>query len=355
VPAPSIVAFLSAATVAAVLAPTWTPETSGVTARLRGISAASVRVAWSSGAASTVLRTEDGGLTWDRRTVTPDRLDFRDIDAVDPNTAYVLSIGNGPLSRIYKTTDGGQTWDLQFKNDDPHAFLDAMAFWDARHGLVVGDSIEGAFYLLRTEDGGQTWARIPSGALPPALPNEGAFAASGTNIATYGSREAWVGTGAASRARVLHTRDGGRSWTIAETPIASGASAGIYSVAFRDAQHGVVVGGDYTQERAAVENVAVTTDGGQTWLPIADHGLSGFRSVVAYVPGVSPAVVVAVGPAGSDLSEDDGRTWTPIAGPGFDTLSFAPGQPVGWASGARGSLARLTLAAPGGAARSNAR
>src|SRR5882724_13140831 len=105
-----------------IAAPQWTLQTSGVTARLRGVSAVSARVAWASGSGSTVLRTNDGGATWQKLTVTTDQLDFRDIDAIDMRTAYVLSIGNGPASRIYKTTDAGTTWTLQFKNDDPKAF-----------------------------------------------------------------------------------------------------------------------------------------------------------------------------------------------------------------------------------------
>src|SRR5213593_2438565 len=107
------------------VSPSWTLQTSGVTARLRGVSAVSGRIAWASGSGSTVLRTDDGGATWKKITVPADALDFRDIDAIDEQTAYVLSIGNGAASRIYKTVDGGTNWTLQFRNDDPKAFLDA--------------------------------------------------------------------------------------------------------------------------------------------------------------------------------------------------------------------------------------
>jgi photosystem II stability/assembly factor-like uncharacterized protein len=108
----------------------WTLQTSGVTARLRGVSAASERVVWASGAGNTILRSSDGGATWLRLpNPTTDRLDFRDVDAVSESTAYVLSIGAGTLSRIYKTADAGRTWTLQFANADPDAFFDAMAFW----------------------------------------------------------------------------------------------------------------------------------------------------------------------------------------------------------------------------------
>src|SRR5215203_1983399 len=290
--------------------PTWTTQTSGVNVRLRGVSAVSERVAWASGAGATVLRTDDGGLKWEKLNVSSEELDFRDIDAIDAQTAYVLSIGNGPASRIYKTTDAGKTWTLQFKADDQKTFLDAMSFWDANHGIVFGDSIDGQLYILTTENGGRVWSRVPNTTLPPALENEGAFAASGTNIAVFGNSHAWIGTGAGAKARVLRTSDRGRTWQVADTPLAADPSSGIFSIAFRDAKHGVVVGGDYRKEQEAVDNLALTSDGGVTWTLV--KGLSGFRSVVAYVPGMKTPTLVALGPSGGDFSADDGRTWKPI-------------------------------------------
>src|ERR1044072_7293114 len=291
--------------------PHWAMQNSGVTARLRGVSAVSERVAWASGSGSTVLRTVNGGQTWQKLTVTDDALDFRDVDAIDAQTAYILSIGNGPASRIYKTTDAGKTWKLQFENDDEKAFLDAMSFWDANHGIVFGDSVDKKFYILTTADGGNTWTRVSPESLPPAQENEGAFAASGTNIAVFGKSHAWIGTGAAAKSRVLHTADGGHTWQVADPPLASGPSVGIFSIAFRDEKHGVVAGGDYRKESEAIDNLAITNDGGTTWTLV--KGLSGFRSVVAYVPGTK--TLIAIGPSGSDYSTDDGRTWTTINGP----------------------------------------
>ena len=319
--------------------PRWSVQTSGVTQRLRGVSAVSEQVAWASGAGSTVLRTVDSGLTWQKLNVTTETLDFRDIDAIDAQTAYVMSIGNGPVSRIYKTTDAGKTWNLQFKNEDEKAFLDAMSFWDANHGIAFGDSVDKQFYILTTADGGRTWSRVPTTKLPPAQENEGAFAASGTNIAVFGNSHAWIGTGAVTKSRVLRTTDRGRTWQVADTPLASGPSAGIFSIAFRDAKHGVIAGGDYKKEQEAVDNLAVTNDGGITWTLV--KGLSGFRSVVAYVPGTKTPTLLALGPSGGDYSLDDGRTWKPIDGPGFDTFSFARGKQIGWGAGAEGKIGKL--------------
>lgn len=325
---------------------TWTAQTSGVNATLRGVSAASDTVAWASGSGATMLKTQDGGATWVKQVVAEDavtsRLDFRDVDAIDAKTVYALSIGNGPASRIYRTNDGGATWALQFKNEDPKGFFDAMTFWDVDHGLVIGDSIDNKFQILITDNGGKTWTKVPDAALPPALANEGAFAGSGTNIAVFGTH-AWIGTGAGPRSRMLHTPDRGKTWTVAETPIVANASTGIFSVAFRDAQHGVAIGGDYKTEKVGVDNAAITSDGGKTWTLV---NVSGFRSVVRYIPGASTSLI-AVGPQGADMSTDDGKTWTPVEIPapmtGWHTLSLAPSGKVGFAAGGRGAVARLEL------------
>jgi photosystem II stability/assembly factor-like uncharacterized protein len=319
---------------------TWQAQTSGVASRLRGVSAVSERVVWASGEKGTVLRTADGGATWTKLTV-PDAaaLDFRDVDAVSDSTAYLLSIGNGTASRIFKTTDAGAHWQKQFTNEDPDAFYDAMTFWDARRGLAISDSVKGSFVILTTRDGGATWTRVPAGGLPPALPNEGAFAGSGTNIAVAAGGRAWIGTGAAARSRVLRTADGGATWAIAEAPLNASESAGIFSVAFRNPREGMTVGGDYRQERSAENVAAFSSDGGVTWKAI--RGLGGFRSAVAPVPG-TPRSWVAVGPTGADLSPDNGQSWVPIQGEGYHAFAFAPRGHAGWGVGEGGRIAKLT-------------
>src|SRR5512139_2639450 len=120
----------------------WTPQSSGVAVRLRGVSAVSNAVAWASGQNGTVVRTVDGGRTWQRLTVPgAEKLDLRDIDALDENVAYTLSIGPGDASRIFKTVDAGAHWTSSFVSQDPEAFFDAMAFWAAEHGIAISDSV----------------------------------------------------------------------------------------------------------------------------------------------------------------------------------------------------------------------
>ena len=335
---PALLALAALNVVAGAPAMKWEVQATSVTARLRGVSAVSQRVAWASGANGTVLRTVDGGQTWQKLTVpNAEKLDFRDIDATSDRSAYVLSIGPGEASRIYKTADAGVHWDLQLANTDPKVFLDAMTFRDDRHGVAFSDSVDGRFVIFTTSNG-RTWDQVPFDRLPPALPGEGAYAASGTNIA-MARGGIWIGTTAG---RVLRSMDDGRTWTVSMTGLATGQSAGIFSVAFRDAKQGVVVGGDYRKESAGGENAAWTSDGGVTWSVVRDHGLSGFRSVAAFVdtPSRGKAGLMAIGPTGADWSDDDGRTWSAIDAAGFDTFSVSRDGSAGWASGAGGRISR---------------
>jgi len=71
----------------------WHLTPTGSTASLRGLSAVSAQTAWASGSGGTVLRTVDGGQTW--QSVGPSGtadLQFRDIEAFDADHAVILSI-----------------------------------------------------------------------------------------------------------------------------------------------------------------------------------------------------------------------------------------------------------------------
>ena len=335
---PALLALAALNFLAGAPAMKWEVQTTGVTARLRGVSAVSQRVAWASGANGTVLRTVDGGQTWQKLTVPgAEKLDFRDVDATERSLG--LRVEHRSRRGIPDLQDRRRRrhWDLQLANTDPKVFLDAMTFRDDRHGVAFSDSVDGRFVIFTTSNG-RTWEQVHFDRLPPALPGEGAYAASGTNIA-MARGGIWIGTTAG---RVLRSIYDGRTWTVSKTGLATSQSAGIFSVAFRDTKHGVVVGGDYLKESAAGENAAWTSDGGVTWSVVKDHGLSGLRSVAAFVdtPSGGEAGLIAIGPTGADWSDDDGRTWSAIEAAGFDTFSVSRDGSAGWASGAGGRISR---------------
>jgi photosystem II stability/assembly factor-like uncharacterized protein len=320
----------------------WTMQSSGVTVRFRGVSAVNRRVAWASGASGTYARTTDGGRTW-RAGVVPgaEELDFRDVDAFDADTAYLLAIGEGERSRIYKTEDGGAHWTLQFQNRRAAGFFDCMAFWNRARGIAMSDPIEGRFLVVTTNDGGRTWKETDASGMPAALAGEGAFAASGTCVTIGGASDAWFGTGGPVGARVFRSHDGGRSWEVSATPLATGKAAGVFSLSFWGAGSGAAVGGDYTLEKESAGNAAVTSDNGRTWSAVGVRRPEGYRSCVARVEGTRGPTLISVGPSGSDYSVDGGRTWTPLGSEGFHSVSVARGGEVAWAVGENGRVARL--------------
>jgi photosystem II stability/assembly factor-like uncharacterized protein len=323
----------------AACAQSWTPQVSNTTAGLRGISAVDEKIVWASGMGGTFLRTVDGGATWSASRVPgAETLDFRGIRAFDARTAFLMSIGPGDKSRIYQTSDAGEHWTLQFTHPDPKGFLDSIAFWDATHGIVLGDALDGSADIRTTDDGGAHWQRQKT---PPALPNEGSFAASNTCLFLAGDSQVWFVTGGPGAARVFRSTDRGRTWTVATTPIRNdSASAGIFSIAFAGAR-GIVVGGDYSKDKEDRQNIALSADGGRSW-SAPPAGPKGFRSAVAWVPARNLWIVT--GTSGSDVSTDDGRSWKLFDEGSYNALSFVSSG-EGWAVGGRGRIARFHPAA----------
>lgn len=322
--------------------PALEPVASGVTALLQAVAAPSEQVAWASGHQAAVLRTTDGGETWIRLTVpgaAADSLEFRDVYAVDADSAYLLAAGPGSRSRIYKTTDGGGHWALQFINRDSSAFYDCFDFWSAERGVALSDGVGGRLLVLRTTDGGAHWMLPPVDSLPAAQRGEGGFAASGTCVVALAERYAWIGTGAADTARVLRSDDGGQTWRATTTPIAAGTFAGIATVAFRDTVHGIILGGKLGSPSEFSDNVAVTADGGRTWRLGGRPAFPGPVYGAAIVPGRA-GTAVAVGPRGLAYTTDDGSTWTTLDTLAYWSVGFASRR-LGWAVGPTGRVTRI--------------
>jgi photosystem II stability/assembly factor-like uncharacterized protein len=341
-----------------------TPQSSGTTQLLIAVSPVNSRVVWAAGAGGTYVVTTDGGNTWHAAVVPgAESLQFRDVYAVSDRVAYLLSIGNDATDfRIYKTVDGGAHWTIEFTNENANAFYDCFAFWTPERGLAHSDSVDGVFPELRTTDG-RHWYSIAQH-MPPALPGEASFSASGTCITTLGERNAWVATGGSATARILATQDGGYTWNAYDTPLVSNASAGGVSVAFRDPWNGIVGGGDLSTNTSA--DAATSHDGGITWTLTKKPPVSGAIFCLAYVAGtrhslaefpgiydeawdLERAVVVTAetepdfASGSAAWTPDEGRTWFPIPGvSGYWAVAFAnPG--AGWFVGNNGQILKISF------------
>jgi photosystem II stability/assembly factor-like uncharacterized protein len=317
----------------------WVRQKVDTTASFRGLAVVNEKIVWASGTGGTVIRTIDGGKTWKVINVPgAEKLDFRDVEAFDTDTAYILSIGNGDASRIYKTTDGGKTWKLQFKNDDPKKFFDAIACSDPNMCFAMSDPVDGLFPLLTTGDGGTTWKFQKYWQGPPALDGEAAFAASGTCLITS-MRSLFLVSGG-THARVLRGFSpfdrGGIGWAGSESPTVRGSSgSGIFSIAMFDQKNGVIVGGNYEKPDEHDKNLAFTRDGGATWT--LGTGLSGYRSGVSYV---DHNTIIAVGTNGSDITRDGGKTWSVLGKENLNAVQ-SKGRRATWAVGPKGVVVKL--------------
>jgi len=318
-------------------APNWELLKVETTASFRGLSVVSDKVIWASGTRGTVIRSVDGGTTWSVDSILDGaRFDLRGIHATSDRVAHVAATSG----RIWKTTDGGKTWSLKLQAADTSMFLDAIVFRNDREGFALGDPMNGQFVILVTSDGGETWREALGAARPIANDGEAAFAASGTSLVLLGARFGWLGTGGAT-ARVYRTVDGGATWRAHASAIpAKAGSGGVFSVAFADSVHGVVVGGDYEQPDSSAGTAAMTVDGGVTWTPPLLFP-RGYRSGVAMRrTDAGLLVAVAVGTTGSDITRDGGKNWVPLDGTPFNAVQFAPSG-VAFAVGARGRIARM--------------
>jgi len=331
------------------MSPSWRFAQTATTSSLVGVDVVNRKTVWAAGSLDrpdeshtpgVVVRTVDGGKTW--QDITPpggEELEFHDVEAFDHNHALVLAVGPVEASKIYRTTNGGASWELVFENQEPDAFYDGLAFFDRRHGLALSDPVEGRFRILTTADGGHTWHVAPTTGMPPALSKEFARA-TGTSLITRGPQHAWFGTQTqGAHSRVFRTHDRGHTWSAATTPIPGAPEFGIASLAFRDTQHGLALGG-----RKPVTNipsvVAATADGGKTWTQVGSP--TGFRFSIAAVPTDTGHTAVAVGPTGTDFSTDGGHSWHLFDDADLRGLNCSQ-QGVCWAVGKSGTAAKLTL------------
>ena len=224
-----------------------------------------------------LLETSDGGQTWTFVTnlppLAPDLM--CGISVVGDSVAYVSGT-NDPtnLTRMMKTLDTGATWTAW--DMSPHADLLVDNFFvDADHGFVVGgkdavpnparDRSKVRAVVLHTDDGGATWTDRLA-AIADDLP----LGEWGWKIQFLDEEIGFVALESFTRAAILKTTDGGLSWTRMEVHDPQG-NANLEGIGFLDEQTGWVGGwGSATFEEGFS---SATSDGGTTWRDANEIGL----------------------------------------------------------------------------------
>ena len=292
------------------------PVATEVNASFRALSVVNGTVAWVAGTNGYVGRTEDGGNHWQFSQVKDfEKLDFRSLYAFDRNMAIIANAGSPAF--VLVTGNGGQTWEVVYTNAHADAFLDGIDFWNEREGLIYGDPINNRMLLLRTSDGGRTWAAVANA--PRLEIGEASFAASGTGIRCFDGSRAVIATGGVL-SRLWHSADKGNTWTSSQVPMIQGeSSTGIFSVGI-NGNIRVVVGGDYRQPTKTDRHIFYSTDGGVAW-QAPEVPTRGYRECVEYAGN---GMWLAAGPTGVEVSTDNGITWQPLSEEqGFHTVRKA--------------------------------
>ncbi|MGB0391526.1 MAG: WD40/YVTN/BNR-like repeat-containing protein [Salibacteraceae bacterium] len=301
----------------------------------RGVSAVNDSVCWLSGTKGTVLLTKDRGESWSKMIIPKNAdVDLRDIHAFNSKKAIVMGIGSP--AKIFKTEDGGKTWYMTYFNDHADIFLDGIAFFNDKEGVAMGDAIDHRIVILKTKDGGDTWNLEPIMNLPKALEDEGAFAASGTNMITHADNEIYIGLGY-PKGRLIYSHDKGKNWDYYLTGMGNGEdSRGIYSLDFDNDGNGIIIGGDWKKVDNKDLVAATSHDKGLHWEIITEETPAGYRSAVQFIKNTPWAI--CTGPNGTDYSNDKGMTWKPAKTEGGNCISFSSTGKTGWIGGNNGRI-----------------
>ncbi|MBN2011736.1 hypothetical protein JW960_20570, partial [candidate division KSB1 bacterium] len=193
---------------------------------------------WVSGDFGSILKSFDRGENWQyMKKLSPAY--FSQLHFVNKNTGWVYSL----FGSVYKSHDGGITWSMKKYFSDIE--IVAGCFVDENRGWLVGFQQEPG-YILRTVDGGYTWDNQYSNV----------FA-----ICDICFVDSMKGYAVGYSGDILKTINGGEEWEL----IFSDSNCSFNSVEFVNADTGWVAGREDTSRTDGAVVIYKTTDGGKSW------------------------------------------------------------------------------------------
>ncbi len=201
---------------------------------------------------SFIARTENGGSSWhlDTVPVTGEPV-CGSVSSVDSNTCYYLFIDNNlGEGSVWKTTDAAASWINTTTDQFAGGFANGIFAFSADTVVAMGDPTQGYWEIQRTNDGGDTWERVPATDIPDPLSGEtgsyGCYSASGNSV--------WFST---TKGRCFRSNDKGSHWEEAQ---AVPGGSGNFNLCFSNELTGV-----FWKMDAEISEIYVTNDGGITW------------------------------------------------------------------------------------------
>jgi photosystem II stability/assembly factor-like uncharacterized protein len=297
--------------------PQWILDPAPTGMLLNRVRLISSSVGWIVGENGIILRTTDGGTSWQTQS-SGTTVYLNDVSFTDANNGTVV----GDNGIILRTTNGGSTW--QSQSSGTTYILHGVSFTDANTGTVVGQGGT----ILRTTNGGSSW-------LPQS--NQTTAFLRGVSFTDINN-----GTIVGSGSLIFRTTNGGDIWS----GLASGTTWSLENVVFTDTNTGIAVGGGSYGGNTSVSIIIRTTNGGTTWtqkLNISGSGIGPF-SDVSFSDANNGAVVNFLSNGPIWRTTDGGITWgsqiTPDHEPLF-SVSFADVD-NGIAVGSHGTILRTT-------------
>ncbi|MES2863663.1 MAG: oxidoreductase [Bacteroidota bacterium] len=252
-----------------------------------------------------------------------EKTDFRSI-ANSKSGLLLINVGSPANMYAMATFGNSCASSIIYTESGEKVFYDSM-FIDSKSGLgvVIGDPTEDCLSILLTEDSANTWIKIPCANLPKTVDGEAAFAASDTNVKIVDGVIYIISGG--KKSRLFKSVDKGKTWGVFETPIIQGeAMTGAFSMDFYNKKKGIIVGGNYDQQKDNSANKAFTRNGGKTWELLAENEAFGYASCVQFMPKSRGRVIYTCGTSGVYYSTNSGKKWRKILDDtDFYTLRFS--------------------------------
>jgi photosystem II stability/assembly factor-like uncharacterized protein len=278
---------------------TWQEIATPTNKNLNSIDFPTPLVGYIGGEDSLLLKTTDGGLTWDKVnfsgiTFFSGGYDFMELDFV---TAEIGFATIGPYTGAYKTTDGGLTW-TQLGTSGSLCYNHGLYFLDQTYGFVGG---AGCFQ-------GENMDKFVSGTASPVTINTPALGNDmivdiDFNLNSFASYGLAVSTGG----RVLRTIDSGDTWDTIPTSLGNGVPlTSVTIVNDTLAYAGFDNGG-------SVLGLLISTDSGMTWT--TDMNTATFHYSIFHDVYTTPLDKVYSGATSTTLNKgmifesDDSGVW----------------------------------------------
>lgn len=271
----------------------------------------------------TVLRTTDGGATWDVFAVpgTMGRFPFT-LMAVSAQEMYFTAGTSGSQfnsCKLFFTMDGGANWQERTQAQMANSIGLFLYRFNADDWFAYSFG-NGAI----SSDGGANWANA---GVPPLLGGESVLLMSPVNTAARSGDQVWIGT---STGRILTSADKGATWSVQLSGFSPGR--GIHTMAFHDAANGMAASCWNSSFVDVPLQLIRTDDGGATWEPanVPPHVL-GCITAVPGLPGACVGVMDGWMSSVSYRTLDNGDTWQQMdAGTPYMSVEFTSPE-HGWA------------------------